>query len=190
MKRLIAVMSAAALLAACSSTKEKAGVEAPPGMDLPDWVMNPVIEDGLAATDCVKWSGNMSIDRKQAIANARAGLAQQIDIKVKAMDKTYARKVDAQGGTNIGGVFESVSKQVTQQQLSGSRPTKVKPVTINGESHICAMVTFAPAATEELFKNIVKSSGVKLSPQDEDVLYEEFKAFKAQEELDRETSGM
>jgi hypothetical protein len=40
-----------------------------------------------------------------------------------------------------------------------------------------------------LFDEIVKNSQVaeQISPQDEGVLFEEFKAFKAQQELDKET---
>ena len=37
--------------------------------------MSPSIEGGIAATDCVTSSGNFSIDRNQATANARAALS-------------------------------------------------------------------------------------------------------------------
>jgi hypothetical protein len=45
------------------------------------------------------------------------------------------------------------------------------------------MVTMQPEATKALFENIMKQSKRKLSPQNEDILYEEFRAAKAQNEL-------
>jgi len=151
---------------------------------IPTWVLIPVIENGIAATDCVVSSGNFSIDRKQAIANARVDLAQQIDTKVKAMDKTYARKTDTNSGPSVGGTFESVSKQLTDQSLNGARPIKVEHVEMEGKKHLCIMVALSPTFTEELFKNIIKRSGTNLNPNDEAVLREEFKAYKAQQEMD------
>ncbi|HKL77978.1 MAG TPA: hypothetical protein VJ985_06385, partial [Gammaproteobacteria bacterium] len=104
------------------------------------------------------------------------------------MDKTYQRKVKSQGGTTTGSTFESVSKQVAQQHLKGSRATKVQYVDINGERNLCAMVTLDPNTTKDIFDAIVKESSQKVSPQDEEQLYEEFKAKKAQDELDQEVS--
>lgn len=171
------VTVAVALMAACGGKKpdNKLGV--------PEWVLNPTVENGIAATDCVGWTGNMSIDRKQAIANARAAIAQQIQVKVQAMDKTYQRKTTADGETTTGSTFESVSKQVTEQSLNGAMPRKVDVVKIEGKKNLCAMVAFSPEDTRELFKEIVKASGENLDPQSERSLYEEFKAEKAQGEM-------
>lgn len=158
----------------------------PPKSSIPNWVLMPIVEDGIAATDCVTSSGNFSIDRKQAIANARVDLAQQIETKVKAMDKTYARKTDTNRGPSVGGTFESVSKQLTQQSLSGARPIKVDHVELDGKKHLCVMVALSPQFTEELFNNIVKKSGLNLDPDNEAVMKEEFKAYKAQQEMEAE----
>jgi hypothetical protein len=173
------VAVAAAVLAGCGgkAPKNKLGV--------PQWVLNPTVENGIAATDCVGWTGNMSIDRKQAIANARAAIAQQIQVKVQAMDKTYQSKTTADGETTTGSTFESVSKQITQQNLNGAMPRKVDLVKIDGKKNLCAMVAFSPKATEELFKDIVEASGKNLNPQSEKALYQEFKAHKAQEEMQK-----
>jgi len=179
-----AVLLAGALAAGCASS----GGDKKAQSQLPSWVMNPVIEGGVAATECVKATGSMSLDKSEAIANARATLVKQINVKVEAMDKTYQRKVKSQGGTTTGSTFESVSKQVAQQHLKGSRATKVQYVDINGERNLCAMVTLDPNTTKDIFDAIVKESSQKVSPQDEEQLYEEFKAKKAQDELDQEVS--
>jgi len=174
-------------LAGCSDkpTKPQPMVEVKPTVQtIPSWVRMPIIDDGIAATDCVVDSGNFSIDRKQAVANARVDLAQQIDTNIKAMDKTFARRAETNQGISIGSTFESVSKQLTQRSLTGARPIKVENVVFNEKNHLCVMVALSPTFTEELFKNIIKTSGANIGPNDESVLREEFKAYKAQQEMD------
>lgn len=172
------------LLAACGSTPEV--VEEKVTSNIPQWVLNPIIEDGLAASDCVKYSGNFSIDQKMATANARVSLAQQISLNVKSLDKTYSNRTDSEGESTTGSTFSSVSKQITDQKLSGSRLIKSDVVKIMGKEHFCAMVTLSPHSTKDLFDSILSESERKVNPQDEKFLYQEFKAFKAEENLEKE----
>lgn len=182
-KKLIAA-STIVMLASCGSNDVKEEVSQP-SVKIPSWVMMPIIDDGLASTECVRWSGNMSIDKKQATANARAGLSKQIDIKVKAMDKTYARKTETGDKMVTSNVFESVSKQVSEQSLVGSRPERVEIIEIAGEDNLCAMVTLKPEFTKNLFENLIKQSGAQVNAQDEAILFEEFKSYKAHQELEQ-----
>ena len=131
----------------------------------------------------------MSLDRTEAVAKARADLAKQIESKVKAMDKDYARKTTTAGGVSTGGVFESVSKIVTQRNLQLTQVIKVDIVDINKTDHLCAMVAFGSSAQKKLFEDLIDSSAVaqQIDPQAEAAMYEEFKAYKAQQELDLET---
>ncbi len=170
----------------CAGKSEQAGLKS----DLPNWVLNPKIEGGIAAAECSKWTGDISMDKAEATALARATLAKQIDTKVQAMDKTYKRKVSTEEGTSMGSTFESVSKQVAKQHLKGAHVQKVKKVKIDGKKQLCVLCVLDPQATEKLFKDIVKQSSADLDPQDERVLYEEFKAEKAQEELEEEMQNM
>ncbi|HLT05765.1 MAG TPA: hypothetical protein VK019_12500 [Pseudomonas sp.] len=172
----------AAVLTGCGSKPAEA-----PKSGVPDWVMSPSIEGGIAATDCVTSSGNFSIDRNQATANARAALSKEIETKVAAMDKTYASRTDAAGKTQVGSSFESVSRQVAQQHLIGSRPVKTDYVDMDGKRQLCVMVAIQPEATRALFDSIIQQSKRQLSQQDEDILYQEFRASKAYEELDQLT---
>lgn len=60
----------------------------------PSWYLAPqsAVPNALNAASCVAIpAGNMDIARKQAVANGRADIAGQIDVRVKAMDKTYDR---------------------------------------------------------------------------------------------------
>ncbi|AWB66953.1 hypothetical protein C2869_11120 [Saccharobesus litoralis] len=187
LQNLLIATAVAGLLTACGSTEQ---VSSKPSVNIPQWVLNPVVENGIAAADCIKFSGNVSVDQKMARANARLALAQQIETKVEGLDKTYARRTDATDETSIGTNFSSVSKQITNQKLVGARVEKADIVNIAGKDHFCALMVLSPNTTKELFDSIVKESGRKVNPQDEKFLYEEFKAFKAEQDLDKEIARL
>jgi len=154
---------------------------------LPDWVLMPIIENGIADTQCVQTTADFNILKNKATALARAELAKQIEIKVKTMDKTYQRLTDTNEGSSTGSTFESVSKQLANKTLSGSRATKVDYIDFpDNTQKLCVMVTMSPELTESLFKNMVKESGRNISPQNEAVLYERFLAKKAADEMEAE----
>jgi len=178
----------AMFLYSCSAAAPVApAAPAPPS--IPGWVLNPTIEGGLAATECVPASNDFSLDKNQATAQGRAAISKQLGVKVKAMDKTYQNKTTTNDGVVSGNTFESVSKQVSEQYLKGSRASKVEYVVMNAVNNMCVMVTLDPSATKKLFDKIVDGSDQDVSAQDKDVLYQEFKSYKAQEELDQETAG-
>jgi hypothetical protein len=185
-KHLVLAAAMASLLTACGSTPKEEKAEVKSSINIPQWVLNPVVEDGIAAADCVKFSGNMSVDSKMAAANARIALAQQIETRVEGLDKTYQNRTDANDDITVGGTFSSVSKQLTKQTLSGSRVVKSDIVKIAGKDHFCSLMTLSPETTKELFSKIVTESKRKVNPQDEKFLYQEFKAYKAEQDLDKE----
>ena len=192
-KYLFILISIAALIQfGCSSDKPEPPKEAPaapaaapaPNVpNLPEWVLNPVIEGGIASAECVPASSDFSLDRNQATAQGRAEISKQLGLKVQAMDKTYQNKVTTAGGVSNGNTFESVSKQVSEQYIKGSKASKVEYVMINGKNNMCVLVTLDPNSSKKLFDAIVDGSNQQVSPQDKDVLYQEFKAYKAQEDL-------
>jgi len=172
------------LLVACSSAPKQQSNMADP---YPDWFYNPIVENGIAAASCVPIPGvNVSIAQKQATANGRANLALQIETKVKAMDKTHDRTTTTNQGSSTSGTFESVSKQVTQQNLTGSRAVKFERIIDDGQKMMCAFVTLDPAATNRLFEGLIQAADVNLAPDHEAVLRAEFMAYKAQQELEKE----
>jgi hypothetical protein len=187
MKKLVLTAGIATLLSACGSTQKSAESTS---VNIPDWVLNPVVEDGIAAADCVKFSGNMSIDQKMAAANSRLALAQQIETRVEGLDKTYASRVDANDELTTGTNFSSVSKQITKQKLNGSRIIKSGVVDIAGKNHFCVMMSMSPETTKDLFASIVQASKKTVNPQDEKFLYQEFKAHKAELDLEKEIARL
>ncbi len=154
--------------------------------NLPNWVLNPHVTDGIAATDCVKFSGNLSVDKKLATANSRLALAQQIETRVEGLEKTYSERIDSNDDTTVGTTFSSVSKQLTKQKLQGSRLIKSDIINISGKDHFCVMTALEPNQTKSLFDDILKQSKRLVNPADENFLYQEFKADKAEKNLDEE----
>ncbi|MBL4942354.1 MAG: LPP20 family lipoprotein [Colwellia sp.] len=189
-QKFIIVAAMTTIIAACGSSAKKTEPEVKETNSLttgiPAWVLNPVVEDGIAATDCVKFSGNLSIDQKMATANGRLSLAQQIETRVEGLDKTYANRTDSNEELTTGATFSSVSKQLTKQTLSGSRAIKSDIIDIAGKQHFCVLTTLSPSATKELFNALVKGSKRSVNPQDEKFLYQEFKAHKAEQSLEKE----
>ena len=140
-----------ALLAACGST--------PPtsedlNSDIPDWVMNPVVEDSFSAAACVPSSGHMSIDRANATALSRVDLAQQINTKVQALDKTYQERINVDQGSQVGSTFSSVSKQLADQSLIGSRVIKTAYANFDGKNQLCVLTSLGSEETKSLFDNL------------------------------------
>ena len=132
----------------------------------------------------------MSIDKQQAIANARTALAQRIETKVSALDKTYRDKVEVASGVESGSTFSSVSKQVTEQTLVGTTPIKADIVNIAGKDNLCVLVAIGQQATKSVFDELVSASKRPMNAEQKDVLYQEFKAQRAEEQLDFELNKL
>ncbi len=182
-KILAGALASALMLTGCMGGNVKEDTAS-----LPDWVMNPTIEGGIAATECVLTTGDFSLDKAEVVALGRAALAKQLEVRVKAMDETYSRKVKSEAGTVTGRTFESVSRQVADTKLQGSRAIKVDYVMIEDKKNICAMVGLDPKLTKELFDALLAQADAKLDSQSKEVMYEEFKAYKAQERLEQATA--
>lgn len=175
MKKVAVSVLFAAAIAGCASQP-------------PDWIMRPTVEGGIAATECVKDSGNLSLDRQIVVAKARAEIAKQIELRVAAMDKTYTRLAEeasegVQGEAATSGssktlstAFESVSKQVAEQTLGGLTPTRVEYVELNDARNLCAMVAVDRSQARQVYDTIVQASGRQLAPATSEALYREFTA--------------
>jgi hypothetical protein len=182
--KIIITAAVASLLSACGSTPIAETPAPAVNSGIPQWVLSPVVEDGIAAADCVSSSGNFSVDQKLAASNTRVALAQQMSAKVSALEKNYQERINSNEEPTTGSTFTSVAKVLTDQTLTGSRMVKSDMVTIEGNTHYCTLMTLSPTATKELFDALITQSKRRVNPQDEKFLYQEFKAAKAHDELD------
>lgn len=181
----ISLLISLALLSACSSTPQES-MNLSVNDNVPNWVFNPTVASPLAASSCVAWSGNFSIDKAQSVAQARAGLAQQLKLKVSVLDKFYQRKVETEQGHSTGGTFEQVSKQVAEQSLINSAVKKVEFAIIDNVKQLCSLVTLTEKQSDDVVDSLIEKSGQIIDPTSKAALYEEFRAKKATEELEAE----
>lgn len=176
------------LVAGCASTP--AGEEADVHSSLPSWISTPskeVAEGALAATECVRNNAGMSILKAKATALARASIAKQIQVKVQALDKNYQTLTENGQESGSGSSFETVSKQVTDQMLQGAIPERVDYIG-NGKQ-LCVMVVLSPEKNKKVFKSIIQASERQLTPDNEALLYQEYRAKRAQDELESSLNG-
>ncbi|PFG10349.1 MULTISPECIES: hypothetical protein [unclassified Marinobacter] len=194
LKKSLLALSLGALLSACASAPESSAIDTTrevtgnPLDNAPSWVFLPKSDKGLAASSCVEWTGNMSIDRPHSIANARADLAQQINIKASVLDKLYNRKLQTEGKSDVGSTFEQVSKQIASESLANSTPEEISLATLDGKKYLCTLVVLSQS--ENTFDDLVEGSGRQLDPQSKAALYEEFRAQKAMKDLEKELESL
>lgn len=175
-----AILTTFVVLMGCSATSIQAVEKTSKANDMPDWVTNPGVQEGLAAAECVRATGNAAIDKKLATAQARSALIKQISVNVQAMDRTIERSVTLQtGSTEIVRVersFESVSVQLANEALAGSRVTQSSAATINKVKHYCTQVALSPEATQNIFQKLLEASGAEIDAKYEAMLYDEFQS--------------
>ncbi len=165
-----AVLAVVVALAACSSQP-------------PEWVINPKLEGGFAATECIADSGNMSLDRQIVVAKSRAEIAKQVELRVAAMDKTYTRLTEEESSAGevktpkahaLQTAFESVSKQIAEQTLSGLAPERVEYIEYNDRRQLCALITLAKPKGREIFDRVMQAADIPANAPVQEALYKEF----------------
>ncbi len=148
------------------------------------------MEGGIAACKCNTAASmeEVTYARDESIADARSELARMLELRVENMVKRYRSRTVANTKRAIGSTFEDVAKQVARQYLKGSRPIAYKTFRAEGGKYmVCAVVALQPQVVKEMISAIAKEANLN-NPRDEDILYQEFKAYKAFQELEKETS--
>ncbi|MBL0691387.1 MAG: hypothetical protein JJV97_03560 [SAR324 cluster bacterium] len=175
------------IFASCSSSDKSAPYvpsNIPDKVKMPDWIFSPSIDSGIAAAQCVIFSGNISLDQQEVTAKGRASLAQQVNVRVKVMDKVFQDKTEVDGKVSAGNVFQNVSTQLTDEIIVGSKLIRTDFGEIDKTTYLCGMVAISPEETKKLFDAIVNDAKApSTNAQDKDILYQEFKAYKAHQEL-------
>ncbi len=166
---------------------------APPAPQIPSWVDSPYLEGGLVSSECVRnYKGQRSILISKAKLVARGELASQIETNVKAMAKDFAQLTETADGMVSGEDFERVLKQITDQNLMGSRLAESGYYELEPDvQYLCVMMVLDPAHTRAFYEELMKETGAsdQLSNDNEDVLYLKFRAAEAQKELDFRTGN-
>lgn len=145
----------------------------------PKWVQVPFVEGTISEVGSAKKNaGNdMGFQREEAMANARDNMARQISTKVKNMFKSYKGTTTAAGGT-FDKTTESVSKQITQQTLAGTRQ---KDMWRSKTGTLYVLMVLDTKSVSALMADAAKSAY-----KNDQAAYQRFIAAKAQGELDAE----
>jgi len=174
------------LAVSCSSTPEKEAAVADAAectfpdastTPAPTWICDePVVGIAVSAVGSAEHS-NAGYDfmKQMAAASARVQLAQQMRIQVRNMIKQYAETTGAADSETVDKVNTSVTKQITKEELSGSKVYKTR-TSPNGTLYVLVGLD-----TENAVQ--VTQAALKTSMNNDQALWQQFKAHKAQDEL-------
>ncbi|MFY7856746.1 MAG: hypothetical protein ACOVQT_11440 [Rubrivivax sp.] len=143
--------------------------------DWPDWILNPPSGPELHAGDCVESSGSVGIDRQQATARARLALAQQIEVRVEAMDQTWESRFREGQAQQLASRFVSASKQIVATTLQGARPVRTEVVKSRGGHLGCVLVALQREASEQLPGDIIRTAAAPVDAATESMLVARFR---------------
>jgi hypothetical protein len=183
MKKILIAFAVSMLVFACGG-EEPAPVDttvANPGGQCwngaPDWVITGGIEGELTAVGAARSSkSGMSFMITQAMSDARNQMASSISVKVNNMVKSFTQSTGIGDDEVVDAVSANVSKQITSETLNGTT-RKALWESPCGELYVMIGID------NELVKQEVKNS-VSSSYQNEQALWQQFQAQKAQDELD------
>ena len=185
MKNGLFTMSAVALavlLTACAGEEVKQA--APdcvfpdaPNTPAPGWVCDEPVEgvEVSAVGVAEKSAAGHSFMKNMASTDARVQLAQSMKVHVQNMVKQYAETTGAASTETVDKVNTSVTKQITDQTLVGTKVFKTR-VSPNGALYVLLGMDASATAT-------ATQEALKTSMNNDKALWQQFKAKKGQDEL-------
>lgn len=192
MKNGLFTMSAvalAALLTACAG--EEAKQAAPdcvfpdaPNTPAPGWICDEPVEgvEVSAVGVAEKSAAGHSFMKNMASTDARVQLAQSMKVHVQNMVKQYAETTGAASTETVDKVNTSVTKQITDQTLVGTKVFKTR-VSPNGALYVLLGMDANATAT-------ATQEALKTSMNNDKALWQQFKAKKGQDELAEAIASM
>lgn len=164
-------------LQGCGSSRS-GSTEESPMKDIPEWFLNvPQAEDAIYGVGMAK-KQNPSLARKAAIARARDEVASQVQVKVQSMLKDFMQESGVGENAQSLEFTQSVSKQVTDMSLQGSKVKEVYPAK---DGTFYALVEYP---LESLRQSTLTEA------QKQEALYNEFKAQQGFDALKEEIETM
>jgi hypothetical protein len=187
--KLACGVSLAVLLTACGGNDVK---QAAPDCVFPDatdtsapgWVCDEPV-DGIAVSavgSADKSAAGHGFMKNMAATDARVQLAQRMKVQVQNMVKQYAETTGAADSETVDKVNTSVTKQITDQTLVGTKVFKTR-TSPNGTLYVLlGMDDGATAAAAE--------QALRTSMNNDRALWQQFKAQKGQDELASSIANM
>ena len=181
-KKLIGMIVMTVMVTACGkddATREAAECVFPDATDTsaPGWVCDLPVE-GIAVSAvgvAEKSAAGHSFMKNMAATDARVQLAQRMQVQVQNMVKQYAETTGAADTETVDKVNTSVTKQITDQSLIGTRIYKTR-TSPNGALYVLLGMDEASVAT-------VTQNALRTSMKNHAAECQQFKAQKGQDEL-------
>ncbi len=177
------------LLAACGSDEvkqEAADCVFPDATSAaaPGWICDQPVEgvEVSAVGVAEKSAAGHSFMKNMAATDARVQLAQSMKVHVQNMVKQYAETTGAADSETVDKVNTSVTKQITDETLIGSKIFKTR-TSPNGSLYVLLGMDASAAAT-------ATENALKTSMNNDRALWQQFKAQKAQDELAESIANM
>lgn len=179
-KMILLVAFVAALSFGCASKSGIKGSELNACLsDAPAWVVQGGAEGGLSAVGAAKISkAGFNFSRTEALATGRDELARIMEVKVNNMFKSFTQSTGIGDTETVDKVSANVSKQVASKMISGSKQVNLW-VAPSPCDEIYVLVGVDAALAQAAIKEQAMSS-----LKNEQALWQQFQAKKAQEELD------
>lgn len=178
----ISAVALTALLTACSSEEVKqAALDCvfpdAPEMSAPGWICDEPVEgvEVFAVGVAEKSAAGHSFMKNMAATDARVQMAQAMKVHVQNMVKQYAETTGAASSETVDKVNTSVTKQITDQSLLGTKIYKTR-VSPNGALYVLLGMDANATAT-------ATQEALKTSMNNDHALWQQFKAQKGQDEL-------
>ena len=191
-KRVIAIawaFTAAFLLVSCGSDDIKPAAPGcvfpdAPSVPAPSWICNEPVDDiAVSAVGvAVKTTAGHSFMKNMAITDARIQLTQAMKTHVQKMIKQYVESTSAADAQIVGEVNASVTKQISEETLGGSKTLKTL-TSPNGALYIMLGVDRAAVATGT-------EHALNASMNKDRVLWQQFRVQQGQEELASSIANM
>jgi uncharacterized protein YeaO (DUF488 family) len=180
--KLTGLLVMAVMLAACGkdeATREAAECVFPdaPDASAPGWICDLPVE-GIAVSAvgvAEKSAAGHSFMKNMAATDARVQLAQRMQVHVQNMVKQYAETTGAADTETVDKVNTSVTKQITDQSLIGTKIYKTR-TSPNGALYVLLGMDEASVAT-------ATQNALRTSMNNDAALWQQFKAQKGQDEL-------
>jgi hypothetical protein len=177
---MVGLVVSTALLAACGGDAVKVAdcvFPDAPGTTAPGWVCDEPVKgvEVAAVGTAEKSAAGLSFMKNMARTDARVQLAQRMKVHVQNMVKQYAETTGAATTETVDKVNTSVTKQITDQTLVGTRTFKTR-TSPKGTLYLLLGMDEKSAAT-------ATQEALRTSMNNDAALWQQFKAEKGQDEL-------
>lgn len=155
-----------------------------PNVPAPGWICDEPVPgvEVSAVGSAEKSAAGQSFMKNMAATDARVQLAQRMRVQVQNMVKQYVETTGAASSETVDKVNTSVTKQITDQTLQGTKIFKTR-VSPNGMLYVLLGMDANSAAA-------AAQDAIKTSMNNDRALWQQFKAKKGQDELAAEIAGM